>query len=175
MEQIIVDSVCYTISEECRQSFKSLVCDINNPHVLGIDATEALFLEDNVILVEGQEDVVIYNQLSSNLEIELFGSFYGWGVGGASKMQFFLMLFKNLGYKHVVAIFDGDKEQEAHEVEEKYPEYKIIILKENDIRDKKERHIAAKIGITDEKGHLKDKYKDYIIQLFVDINSYFEH
>lgn len=67
------------------------------------------------------------------------------------------------------------KEQEAHEVEEKYPEYKIIILKENDIRDKKERHIAAKIGITDEKGHLKDKYKDYIIQLFVDINSYFEH
>ena len=67
--------------------------DINNPHVLGIEANEALFLGDNIILVEGQEDVVILNKICKDLKLELNGDFYGWGVGGAHKMGTFLLLF----------------------------------------------------------------------------------
>lgn len=87
------NSKCYSITEYTRTAFKNLMRDINNPHVLGIEANEALFLGDNIILVEGQEDVVILNKICKDLKLELNGDFYGWGVGGAHKMGTFLLLF----------------------------------------------------------------------------------
>ena len=47
---------------------------------------------------------------------------------------------------------------EAEKLQEDFPEYKIIALKTDDIRDKKTRTIQAKAGITDEKGNYKEEY-----------------
>jgi len=167
------NSVCFSISENCRKQFKGILNDINNPHTLGLDANEVFFLDDGIILVEGQEDVVILDRISKELEIKIEGTFFGWGVGGAPKMEAFLYLFKDLGYKRVVVILDGDKSNEAEMLSKKFSEnnYKFITLVEDDIRDKKDRSIKGKVGITFENGKLKDKYIEYAQKLIMDINS----
>lgn len=131
-------------------------------------------MEDNIILVEGQEDVVILNKICRDLELELNGSFYGWGVGGASKMEAFLVLFQELGYKHVVSILDGDKKDDAERLKDKFTQFKIIALIADDIRDKHYREIKEKNGITTEKGKIKPEFVGYAKKLISDINSALE-
>ena len=170
-----VDSICYSIVDDNRKNIESVLRDLNNPHILGLSANEAFFLEDNIILVEGQEDVVIYNKIADKLGISISGEFFGWGVGGASKMGFFLSLFKNLGFKKIVAIFDGDKKSEAESLEKQYaPDYLFLVLKEDDVRDKKEKTLQAKRGITTEGGELKAENNEYTRGLFGKINGYFQ-
>lgn len=167
-----INTKCYNISQECRDCFGGILKDLNNPHTLGTEANEALFLDDRIILVEGQEDVVIFTKIAKDLGIDIKGDFFGWGVGGAAKMRGFLLLFRDLGYKHLVAILDGDKEDEAQKLKDEFSDrYKIITLAEDDIRDKKERHIQFKAGITTEKGKLKESHRQYAIDLLNEINS----
>jgi len=168
-----VNSICYSISEESRKNVSKLLNDINNPHILGINANEIFFLEDNIILVEGQEDVVIFNKIAKGLEKEIKGNFFGWGVGGVPKMDIFLTLFNDLGFKKVIAIYDGDKAEEAKQAQTKFPQFRIITLEKDDIRDKEQRTINAKEGITDSKGCLKSEYNEYAKRLIDSINAYF--
>lgn len=173
-------STCYHLSQACASKFKGILKDLNNPHTLGIDATESLFLDDNIILVEGQEDVVIFNRLSDELKIPINGTFFGWGVGGASKMSAMLHLFNDLGYKNVVAIFDGDKAEDAEINKKEYPKYQIIVLPKDDIRDKppctktgnKEYpcYRAMKEGLVTEKGKLKEGTNEDLTELLNSIN-----
>ena len=121
--------------------------------------------------MEGQEDVVIFNKMVKDLGKDLNGNFFGWGVGGAAKMRAFLMLFRDLGYKHVAAILDGDKARDAEILASEFMNYKIITLITDDIRDKKDRQIQAKAGIADEKGKFKENYRTYIINLINEINA----
>lgn len=155
--------------------FTGIIKDLNNPHTLGLDANEVFFLEDKIILVEGQEDVVIFRKIAQKLERNIYGNFFGWGVGGAPKMKAFLTLFKDMGYKHVVAILDGDKKDTSDELEKEFEKegYKFFVLPTDDIRDKKERQIQAKTGIATEKGELKEAYEANIKKMFDDINAIF--
>ena len=174
-------SKCYQISPECVSKFKGILKDLNNPHTLGTDATESLFLDDDIILVEGQEDVVIFNRLSDELKIPINGTFFGWGVGGASKMSAMLHLFNDLGYKNVVAIFDGDKAADAETSKKEYPQYRIIVLPKDDIRDKPPCtkkasqeypcYRAMKEGLVTEKGKMKDGTSEMLIELLNSINT----
>ena len=170
-----INSKCYHISENCRLMFSGIIKDLNNPHTLGLDANEVFFLEDKIILVEGQEDVVIFKKIAQKLNININGDFFGRGVGGAPKMKAFLSLFKDMGYKHVVAILDGDKKDTSDELEKDFSEvgYKFFVLPTDDIRDKKERQIQAKTGIATDRGELKDEYQADITKMFDDINSVF--
>ena len=170
------NSKCYTISDECRRKFKGILNDLNNPHTLGIEANEALFLEDKIILVEGQEDVVIIRKIAKKLNIELLGDFFGWGVGGAPKMKAFLILFKDLGYKHIVAILDGDKAKDAEKLRNEFSTsgYKIITLAEDDIRDKPSKIFNEKIGVSYENGTLKETHSEYMVKLLNEINENFQ-
>jgi len=106
--------------------------------------------------------------------MELDGEFFGWGAGGESKIEGFLQLFHQLGYKKIVAIYDGDKEKEALLAQRKYPLYKICSIPTKDIRDKDERKIESKIGIATRAGTLKEEYKGDTEKMFIDINSYFK-
>ena len=168
----IIDLFC--LSKESKERLKSFVNDLHQPHSFGVDAKELFFLEDGAILVEGQEDVVIFNKLSQDLNINILGSFWGWGVGGASKMPIFLSILNELGYKKVVAIYDGDKLEDKKNVEKNYQEYRFYNISTNDIRDKKEVQVKpAKKGITTENGIIKDEYVTEITELFSQVNEYF--
>ena len=166
------NSKCFSIGDKGQKIIAKMLNDLNNPHVLGIDASEVFFLEDNIILVEGQEDVVIFNKIADSLELPFRGTFFGWGAGGAAKIKMFLTLFQELGFKKVVAIFDGDMKGNAENVRELFPKYHIEVLEEDDIRDKKQRKINSKTGITDENGDLKEQYRSYARKLIESINSY---
>jgi predicted ATPase len=98
LHQRNASSVISSASESTIQDLAGFLRDRNNPHVLGLDAREAFFLEDGVILVEGQEDVILYKRVASQLGIDIEGDFYGWGVGGAEKMRTIASLFNELGF-----------------------------------------------------------------------------
>ena len=166
-----VNSKCYQLHDDCRRVIKGALSNINNPHILGIESSELFFLDDGVILVEGQEDVVILNRISEEIGISFRGSFFGWGAGGAERIQLFLELFRDLGYKKVVAIFDGDKKTEADKARSLFPQYHIITLRTDDVRDKKSREIKEKQGITDEKGTIKREYYEYASDLIKEVNQ----
>ncbi|MBR0514256.1 MAG: AAA family ATPase [Clostridia bacterium] len=163
---------CYCLGTESKKRIKGILEDINNPHVLGLDASEVFFLDDSLILVEGQEDVVIYNKIANQLGLQFRGNFFGWGVGGAPKMKFFISLFKDLGYSRIVAIFDGDKQKDADEIKSEFPDYHVVTIPEADIREKRGRNIPAKSGIANENGDIKDQYKEYIKSMIIEINNY---
>lgn len=162
-------SIC-NLSEENKTHIKGLVKDLNNPHVLGLNANEVFFLDDKIILVEGQEDVVILNKLTANKTLN--GEFFGWGVGGAAKMEIFLKIFENLGYNKVCVILDGDKKDDYDQLREAFSNYRFFLLPEDDIRDKKERTISSKQGITNEKGELKPIHNQFFNSMINDINLY---
>lgn len=167
------NSICCSIGNDFRNFTKGLLHDLHNPHVLGITATEALFIEDNIVLVEGQEDVVIYTNILKSLDIELGGVFFGWGAGGEPKMEGFLGLFHELGYKKVAVIYDGDKKLEMRKAQERYPEYCFCIIPEEDIRDKESRRTRPKKGIVDVHWKLKNEYVESTKTMFEKISNYF--
>lgn len=166
--------VCvYMLTSEFRDKLNSFLKDINNPHTLGFESKEAFFLKDNVILVEGQEDVVIYRKIQEQLGLNLTGDFFGWGVGGAEKMEFFIKLFLDLGYDKLAIILDGDKKELFDELKKLYLDFSFYILPLQDVRDKKAITINCKLGITNSGGILKEDYKEFIEETYQNINSYF--
>ena len=149
-----------------------MITNLNNPHILGLEAKELFFLEDNVIITEGQEDVVIIPKICKELGVELKPSLFGWGAGGASNIKKVLKLLSNLGYEKVTAIFDGDKSNDYEECLNIYQNYDIEILPKDDIRDKKQINIKEKEGITDDHGNIKEENKIVFKELLDKINNY---
>lgn len=161
------------ITQEFRNNVASFLNNIYNPHVLGIEASEVFFTEDNIILTEGQEDVVAFNKINRELGKTLSGNFFGWGSGGAGNEAIFLKLFKDLGYKKVVAIFDGDKEEECKSCQADYPEYQFFVLPADDVRDKEAYTRIEKEGISTKEMDLKAKYKQDYCDMMDKIELYF--
>jgi hypothetical protein len=89
-------------------------------------------------------------------------------------MNIFLRIFNDLGYKKVVAIYDGDKKEQKDKDESQFPMYDFVCLCTDDIRDKDEIKHNAKIGITDNKGKVKQTYLSYCKKIIDEINEYFD-
>ncbi len=113
-----------------------LLADLNNPHVFGLDAREVFFLDDGVILVEGQEDVVFYRRMVKDLGQPIEGTFYGWGVGGAPKMRIIAGILDKLGFRRVAGVLDGNVPEVRASLELEFPHYKFFLLPAHDIRTK---------------------------------------
>lgn len=148
-----------SMSSASTKMLEGLLRDQNNPHVLGLDASEAFFLEDGIVLVEGQEDVVFFRKLLADLEMDFNPSFFGWGVGGADKMKNIASMLQELGYKRVVGILDNDKAALRDELDKEFLDFSFYCIEADDIRTKKSRPaVPAKDGLLDEKGKIKDEY-----------------
>lgn len=168
------DIEVFSLSDKSRRFLSSFLKNINQPHTLGTEAKEIFFLEDKIIVTEGQEDVIMYRKATEAIQSSFNGTFFGWGSGGASNISKVLSILHDLGYKKVVAIFDGDKPEDKIRLETEYPEYGFYIISAADIRDKPCVNKPAKIGLMTEKGELKDENRAEIEQLISDINSYFQ-
>lgn len=160
------------LSADTLQKTSGFFRNYNNPHIFGLKAQEVFFLEDNVILVEGQEDVIFYQLIEEQVDEKLEGTFFGWGVGGASNMPFITQILLELGFKKVVGILDGDKKEVEQELASKYPSYRFFTIPANDIRTKQGRSLPEVYGLLDEKRTLREEYIDTTKQIFQSVNGY---
>lgn len=152
----------------------SLASDLNNPHLLGLNANEAFFVEDGIVLVEGQEDVVFYERILQNLGLTLRSGFFGWGVGGAEKMAKFARLFEGLGFRAVAGVLDSDKSQERDTLRANFPNFRFECIPTDDVRPKAARKaVEAKEGLVDSSGQVRPEYADATSELFAGIDAHF--
>lgn len=162
------------LSANSMSALSAFLGDRNNPHVLGLDARESVFLEDNVILVEGQDDVLGYRRLLTPLKAPCPPSFFGWGVGGASKMLTIAQMLRELGLRRVVGILDKGKESELAALKAAFPEYHFEIIPTPDLRGKPARPPSlAQEGLLDATGHVRPEHAVYIESLRAALTAYF--
>lgn len=168
----------YVPADKTISQIVSLTSNLNNPHIFGLDAREIFFLEDNIILVEGQEDVVFMHKILEIKKKELDGTFYGWGVGGADNTDKIAHMLRDLGFKKVVIILDNNMRDKpiTQKLQLEFSDYKIDFIPTDDIRDKKA--IPAKDpvkGLIDTAGQkIYTEYTSATDNLFDCINQYFD-
>lgn len=166
-------SVISQVSRETIEEFEGISRNLHNPHIIGLNAREAFFLRDRVILVEGQEDVLFYEQILGDLDMELSGDFWGWGAGGVGNIPKIIRLLNELGFKRVTAILDANQEETQQELSAAYPDYHFEIIPTDDVRTKPAMDAREPVeGITDRSGNLKDEYADQIEEIMADVKSY---
>ncbi|MCH8147193.1 MAG: AAA family ATPase [Planctomycetes bacterium] len=166
-------SVVHHLSPAAKERVRGIISDRNNPHVLGLDASEAFFVDDKIVLVEGQEDVIFYARIMDQLRSHLPATFFGWGVGGASKMRTITSILHDLGYEKIVGILDGDKTQEAERLTQDFPEYKFCTIPAPDVRTKPARRATDEVrGLIDEEGIVRSEYRTGVQQIFEDLTGW---
>lgn len=166
------DSTIKMLSDESAKRIEGFLKNLNNPHILGLDAREVFFLEDRVILVEGQEDVVFYHRIAEQLGKNLHGTYFGWGVGGADNMGIIAHLLRDLGFEKVVGILDDNKQDALKKLVDAFPDYHFFSIPANDVRSKPA--VAAKgavVGVVDEAGNVKPEHTQALTALFDSINA----
>ena len=131
----------YELSESTKEKIIGILKDSNNPHILSLDANEVFFLNDNVILVEGQEDVICYKRIFEKNIFEPNASFFGWGAGGALKVEGILDMLNDLGYSKVFTILDNDKRECMEDLQKKFENYGFYAIAANDVRNKENETI----------------------------------
>ena len=163
---------------------EGLLKNRNNPHLLGLEAREAFFQEDGVIVVEGQEDVVYYSEvfdqlveqgdLSSKNSALIKDRFFGWGAGGAGNIEKIVSILYDLGFEQVVAVFDQNERDRICELQKKYPDYLFCAIPADDIRTKEERKVNATQGLLDENYGIRPEFKADTSRLFNEIFEYLQ-
>ncbi|MGP3536414.1 ATP-dependent nuclease [Microbacterium sp. RD1] len=122
----------------------------NNPHVIGLDAKETLFLEDGLIVLEGQDDAALLPRVAELVGVELGGSVYGWGAGGEGNIEKVLALLKSLDFARVAAVFDNNVPEKVERVRRAFPGYLVTTIPAADVRTKRaESAREEKAGLLD--------------------------
>ena len=128
----------YSLSEKTKEKMLNLLRDYQKPHVLGDTMKEILFLNDNIILTEGQDDVIILKQLFEQKDISVKYSFFGWGAGGLDNVPTILNFLKELGYKKIFIIVDNiNSSNSSLKYIKNLKSIGLFELSADDIRDKK--------------------------------------
>jgi len=141
--------------------------NLYNPHVFGLDARELFFQEDQIILTEGQEDVLLYPKIAEQLGLLINGSFFGWGAGGAGNIIHLCRILSDLGYSRVAGLLDGDKIDERDRLKTEFPSFFFECIPAKDIRTKPVRRaLEAVDGLLDANLLIKDEHKVEVVELF---------
>ncbi|KYG71989.1 putative ATP-dependent endonuclease of OLD family [Roseivirga ehrenbergii] len=155
------------------ESLRPLFSNLNNPHIFGLNANEVFFLDDNVILTEGQEDVIFLKRVIEILGLKVKGNFFGWGVGGATNLKTILTLMSDLGFEKVAAILDNNVSELKTSLSASFPTYFFQCIPTDDVRDKPARKGTIAIsGLIDQGGKkIKTQHKPAIFKLFEELNE----
>lgn len=165
-------SAIYRLDSSHRATFCQLERDLFNPHAFAYESIACLFAEDNLVITEGQEDVVFLNKLIADLGLSYSIPFWGFGAGGSTKIKLIASILQSLGFKNISAIFDGDKPEDLSEFNSLFPGYCGFMIPADDIRDKLDTGGAViKTGIFDAKKHLKPEYADRCRYLLAELDK----
>ena len=172
------------LTRETTKQLEGLLNNRNNPHLLGLEAREAFFQEDGVIVVEGQEDVVYYSEvlnqlvdkgdLPSQSAAVIEERFFGWGAGGAGNIEKIVPILYDLGFEKVVAVFDQNERGRICDLQKQYPDYLFCAIPADDIRTKEERKVNATRGLLDANYGIRPEFKADTARLFNDIGDYLQ-
>lgn len=127
---------CFPLSDKSKEIIHKLLGDTHNVHTFGVEANEIFFLNDNVILVEGQEDVIGYKKVFQKMSYRPNASFFGWGMGGKHNLEHIFSILSDLGYGKVFAIVDSDFDETEQSKVQAYKNYMVYRIKAPDIRNK---------------------------------------
>lgn len=172
----------HTVDEQSRISQLStataktifgLLANANNPHIFGLLAQEIFFIDDKVLLVEGQEDVVFFKRVEAHIQ-SLDGTFFGWGVGGASNMESIATVLHELGFKKLVGILDANKAALVQTLSIRFPDYHFCAIPANDVRTKSAATAkpAVKGLLEDDNKSVRPEHVAQVKKLFVEANAY---
>lgn len=166
-------SVVSQLKPETAAKLEGFLNNLNNPHILGLDGREALFMDDGIVLVEGQEDVVFYSRLLEKLNSNLPDRFYGWGVGGADNIPVIASMLADLGFTRVAAILDGGKKDQLPELQASFPSYHFTAIPAVDVRTKPAVPARDAVeGLLGEDGKLRPEFEEETIALFKSVEHY---
>ncbi len=167
-------TVINEISTDAKNSIVQLSeGNLYNPHVFGLDARELFFQEDQIILTEGQEDVLLLPRVAAQIEAEITGNFFGWGAGGAGNIRHLCQILKDLGYNKVAAILDGDKIEERNKLAIEFPEFFFECIPTKDIRTKPARKAMNEIqGLLDTELELNHEFAELLKVLFGSLSKH---
>jgi hypothetical protein len=145
----------------------------HNPHILGLDAREVFFLDDGLILVEGQDDVVQYKRIAEQLGVYMSGDFFGWGVGGADNMNLVARMLSELGFSKVVGILDANRGELVTGLKKDFPNYRFVVIPAEDVRTKLAVSARPSVtGLLDDRGNLRSEHRSEMSRLFDEINDF---
>jgi predicted ATP-dependent endonuclease of OLD family len=146
-----------------------LITDWQKPNLLDAVAREVFFAE-NVVFVEGQEDVGLLRKFSEDRDLSPLPAF-GYGAGGFGNIKYFLRMAADLGIPSA-AIFDGDHADAMEEARREFQGATIELLPTPDIRDKprrddrgRELNEIEKVGLFDRRGAIKAEYESYLQEM----------
>jgi energy-coupling factor transporter ATP-binding protein EcfA2 len=162
------------LSAASRGALHGLLVNVNNPHVLGLDAREVFFLDDGVVLLEGQEDVVFYSRVEQSIGLKLGGDVYGWGVGGAGNLPILCAVLRDLGFAQVVGIVDGNKAGDLEALRRDFPGYHFDAIPADDVRTKPARQAThTVVGLLDDQNQaVRPEHVSATRALFEKANQY---
>jgi predicted ATP-dependent endonuclease of OLD family len=169
------NSKIYSVSDF--QKYASLINSANwqQPYLLDEVAKEIFFTEDNILFLEGQEDVGLLRLENLSEKINIFG----YGVRGKNNFEFALKLVKDLGYRKVCCVLDNGESENLikSSLEASFsPDYKVVQWEKSDIRDKRACLLQEKDGYFTESGIKKknEELGDFDKKIAM-INQYFEN
>lgn len=163
------------LSTNTATALSGFLGDMNNPHILGLDARKAFFLDDQVVLLEGQEDVIFLKQALTQINTEIKGNFFGWGVGGASNMPTIASMLQDLGFKRVVGILDNNVGNVLNDLVTSFPDYRFLQISAQDIRTKPARpQTEATEGLLNSAGEVRDEHREPLTMLVTEANEYLQ-
>lgn len=162
----------FELSDATAQRLSALARDLNNPHTLGLNAREALFQEDGLLLLEGQEDVQLLSKVLTEAGTDIDLPPFGWGVGGADKMPTFARMLHELGYEKVICILDANKSDVAASLRTEFPNFHVACWAADDIRTKSARQIDSVKGLLDERYRLRPEYLEATTALLQSAGEY---
>lgn len=162
-----IDSIkLYELKEKTKNKIPGLLNNHNNPHILSINSNEIFFLNDNIILTEGQDDVICYKELLKRNNYFSSASFFGWGIGGADNIECILNMLEDLGYNKVFTILDNDRKDKVPKLEKKFKNYCFFAIAADDVRNKKrEKKIDDIIKYIEKIEFASDIKKDVLITI----------
>jgi predicted ATPase len=167
------ESVFSELSRGTVGQLKGFISNLYNPHILGLDAREVFFLDDGVVLVEGQEDVIQYKRILEQLAIEVHGDFFGWGVGGADNMKIVATMLLELGFEKVIGILDKNRADLVPKLGAEFPKYKFLSIPADDVRTKPVMPSKGAVsGLLDEKGNLRSEHEGPLRSIFAEVNAF---